>query len=606
MLFPEKVYKVVIISDKDKSNVLVSALYNLSILHLEDINMEGFSSKELNKDEQIILEYNLKLNSIFKSLKLKKSFKKIKDIDYSHFLDKKHLIDEIIDKVNKINKIKEDIKKLELLKKNIKILKILDIEDLSNLNLKEFTVFVGLTENEKLKNLHEKKIIFKCNKLENKTFCYVVIKKEDDFNKIKDLFKEIINVKSIQEELDNLNLPNKINLALNELEKLINNLKKEEKTLEKELNDFIQREYKTLLTLKYFLNNEENRIKHYSKLKEGNFSFVLKGFVSSKDLRKLEKVVKKIDPKAVVYIEKEFEKEEAPIKLKNKTLFKGFHKLLEAYGLPKYHSIDPSAIMFFTFPIFYGFIIGDIGYGLVMLLLALLIKRKVEKNLKPLLDVVVLASISSIIFGLIFGEFFGFEKIFSFELHPLLHRMEDIKELIFIALAVGVIHINLGLIFGIINHIKEKKYLEALTHNVSWILLQISVILLFFKQFLIGTVILLISILLLIKGEGFKGIIELPSIFSHILSYIRLAAVGLSSIAIAFVINMFVEFLFNTKNIFLIILGILVFFIGHTFNLLLGVIGAFLHSLRLHYLEFFTKFYKTGGKKFETFGKLEK
>ena len=117
--------------------------------------------------------------------------------------------------------------------------------------------------------------------------------------------------------------------------------------------------------------------------------------------------------------------------------------------------------------------------------------------------------------------------------------------------------------------------------------------------------VLLIGIVLLYLGEGIQGIVELPSIFSNMLSYMRLGALGLAGVGLAIVINEKLTMPFIEKGGIYIVIGILIFTIGHAINIALGLIGPFLHSLRLHYVEFFSKFYKGGGLRYEPFGEEE-
>ena len=110
-----------------------------------------------------------------------------------------------------------------------------------------------------------------------------------------------------------------------------------------------------------------------------------------------------------------------------------------------------------------------------------------------------------------------------------------------------------------------------------------------------------LAVIMLYKGEGFKGLIELPSIFSNILSYARLMALGLASVKLAEVVNEFSGEFFQHGG-FSVLYGIMLLVVGHAINIGLGILGPFLHSLRLHYVEFFTKFFKGGAKRFSPFG----
>ena len=220
-------------------------------------------------------------------------------------------------------------------------------------------------------------------------------------------------------------------------------------------------------------------------------------------------------------------------------------------------------------------------------------------------NILIFSSIATIAFGFIFGEFFGFEYY-----HPPINRNpeHDINPLIMASLIIGLIHVNVGLIVGFINELHHHGFKTAFFEKFSWIFLELSVALLALSYTkaipispLFGYGLLTISVVMLFIGEGARGIVEIPSIFGNILSYARLMAIGLSSVGLAMVINTMAEESFKSGGISIIV-GILILVIGHVINMALGIMGGFLHSLRLHYVEFFSKFYKGGGMMYKPFG----
>jgi V/A-type H+-transporting ATPase subunit I len=278
---------------------------------------------------------------------------------------------------------------------------------------------------------------------------------------------------------------------------------------------------------------------------------------------------------------------------------------MNLYSLPSYLEADPTLIMFLTFPLFFGFMLGDVGYGLVTLALFYVASTKVKGEAKALANALMVASLATILFGFVFGEFFGLEFIE----HPLLERATDISTMLLVTVVVGFIHINLGYVVGFFNVLKEHGLKDAILEKASWLVIEAGMILAAAGQMgyimseatYAGAAVFVLGIAMLLKGEGITGVIELPALFSNILSYTRLFAVGLASVSLALVINKFATQFMQQGGIYVPV-AILVLLVGHTINIMLGILGPFLHSLRLHYVEFFTKFFKGGGERFIPFG----
>src|SRR3989338_2426104 len=141
--------------------------------------------------------------------------------------------------------------------------------------------------------------------------------------------------------------------------------------------------------------------------------------------------------------------DEVPIKLKNEKYSKPFEFFINMYSLPTYREIDPTFFMFLTYPIFFGFMLGDFGYGIMSFALFYFLKKKIPKG-AALFNVLLLSSAASIFFGLIYGEFFGLEELGNFHIPSLISRSHGIFELMYISVGIGVIHVNWGLIAGFI------------------------------------------------------------------------------------------------------------------------------------------------------------
>ncbi|MCG7847957.1 MAG: V-type ATP synthase subunit I [ANME-2 cluster archaeon] len=333
-------------------------------------------------------------------------------------------------------------------------------------------------------------------------------------------------------------------------------------------------------------------------------------------------------------VEKEDIKTETiPVEYDNPKLVKPLETIMDLYSRPIYKEIDPSAIIFITFPLFYGLMLGDIGYALVLLTLGIIGKAKLRsEGLKPLATLLIYCSISTLIFGILFAEIFGFhlfgdhsvvaelfgehsalgEMFYNFHALPILARLgrEDIPILLIATALIGVVHLNLGFLLGFRNEAVLHGVKTAVLEKISWIILQLGIAIFILAAMgyiplvgkTVGAAVAVLGVVMLIAGEGGAAILELPSILSNTLSYTRLAAVGLSSVGIAFAVNEIVTGMLFPKGGLFILLGILVLLVGHTVNTVLGVVAPGLHALRLQYVEFFTKFYHGGGRKFDPFG----
>ncbi|KAF5414829.1 MAG: V-type ATP synthase subunit I [Euryarchaeota archaeon] len=318
-----------------------------------------------------------------------------------------------------------------------------------------------------------------------------------------------------------------------------------------------------------------------------------------------------------------------PIEYDNPKIVKPFEAVMNLYARPKYHEIDPTTFVFIAFPLFYGMILGDIGYALILLGISLYGRSKLHgEGWNSLFTVLIYCNISTLFFGILYGEFLGF-PLAGLHGHPGLipgwdtvaimpglgdeiitypiHRTHVVLTLLVVTLIVGAIHINSGLIAGFYNVLKRHGMKAAILEKIGWMVLQLGGILLLagmagaIPSIIPGAAVFVIAVGMLIAGEGGTAVIEIPSILSNILSYSRLLAVGLSSIGIASAVNIMSGMMFESGGLFVVV-AVIIFILGHTINTALSVIAPGLHALRLQYVEFFTKFYDGGGRVYNPFG----
>lgn len=374
-------------------------------------------------------------------------------------------------------------------------------------------------------------------------------------------------------------------------------------------------------------------------IKQTKKVIIIEGWILQKNLSELkDRLYKKYKELEIVFSNPKIN-EDIPVALKNNIFVEPFESVTELYGIPKYTEFDPTPLFAPFYFIFFGICLSDAGYGLIITALSYfaLLKLKLEGTAKKFFGLFFLGGLSTFIMGALMGSWMGdtlnylpnnilFIRTFLIDKISLLDPIKNPMPLLIISLSLGVIQIYTGFIIKFIANVKENKIKTGLMDQGSWLLL-ISGILLFVITSVIGSLAGFKSIakyiiwagllfLILTQGRSNKNIIlkiaggvislyNLIGYFSDILSYSRLFALGLSTAVLAVVVNTFVM-LFKDVPIIGIILAVFVFILGHLFNMVISGMGAFIHSTRLQYVEFFTKFYEGGGSYFKPFKVITK
>lgn len=420
-----------------------------------------------------------------------------------------------------------------------------------------------------------------------------------------------------REDVSRLRLPTELgegppDAALAALRRRTSEIPDEINAIDRELAGLANRWCGKLILWRSALHDELEAINVLSRFGETEMTFVVAGWVPALDAEKVESALREaIGERTFVRqppITPELEKS-APVLLQNPQPARPFESLVRLLSLPRYGDIDPTSLMAIFMPMFFGMMLGDVGYGVLLLAICLWLRPRFKPGImRDLLVVLAIGSGWTILFGFLFGEAFG-----TLGEHLGMHAIwfdraspENTAGLLLMALAVGSVHITLGLILGVWEAIKQKSRGHLLERGgmllgLMGLFLLTSVLAdLMPDGFMTPAVgALIIGIVLMAASMGWLGIlmgpVEFIGLMGNILSYLRIAAIGLASVYLAQVANQMAGKLGN------LVLGALVAVLIHALNLVMGAFSPTIHSLRLHYVEFFRKFYQGGGRPYEPF-----
>ncbi len=364
----------------------------------------------------------------------------------------------------------------------------------------------------------------------------------------------------------------------------------------------------------------ELAINHTEK-QAGEKVMLLEGWVPEDKKDDLEKF---LDNQDVYYISsKPSEEDKVPIKLKNNKFSRLFEPISDLFDMPEYKELDLTPFFAPFFMMFFGFCVGDTGYGLLILIGTLIFRQRVKESLKPVLTLAAILGGATVIMGMISGTFFGVELI-NVQAYPLKDIILEPLQLFWFSIAIGGLQIFYGMFIKAANEIRKGGFKYGLS-TIGWILLVLT-----FGTFIgleqigldtegygiiknIGLAISVALILLFANPEKnmivsvFSGLYDvynmITGVFGDLLSYIRLFALGISSAILGLVFNQ-IAAQFLGGSFFSYIPFILILIIGHGLNIFMASLGAFVHPLRLTFVEFYKNAgFMGGGKKYKPFSK---
>ncbi len=459
-------------------------------------------------------------------------------------------------------------------------------------------------------------------------------------NEAKDDFEAILKTSGAR----NITFPYLEKKARDAIEEAKKNIVELEKEKEKYEEYFKKEAEKNRAAVEAYHDEYANRKKNITiknKIYNANIVAVVRGWVKVSDREKFQKSLETSFENIAIQFSEPTRDDNPPIFLENPKILRPYQILIEMFGMPRYFGIDPTPLVAVAMTFFYSMVIGDVGYGTLQVLISVWLKRKFKpgEGTRLFLDLFIEMGVVSIIFGILTWSFFGVSvgykyggaKILGFL--PIFSPTKDIMVIIGLSIAVGVVFQLISILAGFVNSIKIGDIKAAIFDYLMWFILLFAIIAWATTKAISGVPSSVTSITLLLmalsalgivaftgresKGIGGRlmmGVISLygivgyygiVSFFSDVLSYMRLAVLNLTTGFIALVGNMMGGLLMGKGNIVYVIISMLigaaVIVLFHILNLLLSMLSAFVHSLRLNYLESFNRYYPSGGKQFIPF-----
>ena len=677
MFKPVKMAKIAIMVLRKNQQTAVSILHDMEVLQLEPLSKDVSAIVKNERDNELTRQVSdqlLRIKSLMTVLPripvtARKRFDSVDEL-----LQTANSID-IDEQVANLEKEKEGLlTQLNETENNLKLIEEFSFfpEDIKILQLSSATSYFGRIPSDKFEEFkktvdaHQQDIMLYTKAEKETTHLILVV-----FPTIpSDTFAEIIQKNSVKiETVPRLNgTPSEI---ITSQKSNLENLNQRHKQINDELKKISEKHFTNLVEVDEQLQIENKKLEVISNLGVTKDAFAMEGWVPKSKISQIESTLKKFTEGTTIYELKTDDK--PPTLMNNPRRFRLFEAFIRFYSLPQSKEFDPTMVFALIFPIFYGLMIGDTGYCIVIMLVCLWVIRRVEKgkrnlNIMPkqlrsfallilkkrqmvkLSKAMIPGCVVGIVLGFIFDLHFGFHlngylfdvlasagvtglpepgEILNRPSQAFLDPIHSAGKLLLYAGYIGIGFVTFGLVLGVIDCIRTGEIKEALV-KVGWIsvgwgivllglalinqdainptwprLIEVNPIAFLYYGLIFGGIALMV---VCDKSKGpmkVMALMEVATIISHILSYTRLIGILLASVILAHTID-YVFLKSINIGLPLVVLGTMILFIGHMFNIIIGVFEPGIQGARLIYVEYFSKFYRGNGRAFKPFGSLRR